>query len=252
LTVSNPTLRRRAVSIALGLALIGAFPGVSAGQLAPAREYEIKAGFLFNFAKFVDWPDDAFKTESNDLRLEVIGHDPFDGALDRLVAGKFIKTHRVVIGYSRTVSPGPPAHLVFVSGSEQQQLPQILAALKGAPTLTVSDIDRFADRGGVIGLLVEGQSVRFAINRTAASQARLRVSSTLLSLAKIVGRDTAESPVSAPGFDSRRPMILTARQSPWGSHAGDEIGELRLSTTAIHRLSVGPSSEQRQGDLVAP
>jgi hypothetical protein len=252
LTVLNPHLRRRAVSIVLGLAFTAAFPGVSAGQLAPAREYEIKAGFLFNFAKFVDWPDDAFTAESNDLRLEVIGHDPFDGALDRLVAGKLIKTHRVVIGYSRTVSSTRPPHMLFVSGSEQQQLPQILAALKGAPTLTVSDIDRFAERGGVIGLVVEGQSVRFAINRTAAGQARLRVSSTLLSLAKIVGRDTAASNVSFPVSHGRKPTVLTAWQPRWGADADDEVGELRLSIAMLHRLSAGTRPARWPGDEVAP
>jgi hypothetical protein len=185
---TQTNLRRVVLALAV-VTFLTSFPRVGAGQLATAREYEIKAGFLFSFAKFVDWPADAFASDTDDLRVEVIGHDPFDGALDRLVAGKTIDQHTVVISYSRDLSAIPRGHLVFISASERRQVPSLLAALERTPTLTISDIDEFAERGGVIGL-VGAQSVRFVINRTAAAKAGLQVSSKLLSLATLVGAST--------------------------------------------------------------
>ena len=214
----------RASSIAVAVALLASFPRVSTGQLVPAREYEIKAGFLFNFSKFIDWPDDAFKSETDDLRLEVIGHDPFGGALDRLVAGKFIDQHPVVIVYSSDVSAGRRGHVVFVSASEHKQLPSLLSALIGTPTLTVSDIDQFAEHGGVIGLVAQGQSVGFVVNRAAATRARLRVSSRLLSLATILDRDSVGS--TAVGTGSLTYAIPPTRLGEPGLHTdlNDHLG----------------------------
>jgi hypothetical protein len=194
----NPLRLRRVVAITVAAALLTAFPRVSAGQLAPVREYEIKAGFLYNFAAFVEWPEEVFKTKTEDLRLEVIGHDPFDGALDRLLAGKTINQHPVVIVYSSHLTAGPRGHVVFVSGSEFKQLPGLIAALNNTPTLTVSDIDQFAQHGGVIGLVAAAGSVRFVINTEAATRARLRLSSRLLSLATILKGDSVGSSSTTP------------------------------------------------------
>ena len=127
--------------------------------------------------------------DSDDLRIEVIGHDPFDGALDLLVAGKVVNGRRVVISYGSRLSEGPQPQVVFVSASAEHQLPAILSTLKNVATLTVSDIDRFAERGGTIGLVTDGGAIHFVINRTSASQARLRISSRLLSLATLIGHD---------------------------------------------------------------
>jgi YfiR/HmsC-like len=183
----------RCVSIALVTFLLAWFPRVSAVPLGPAREYEIKAGFLFNFCKFVDWPEDAFKSGTDELRLEVIGHDPFDGALDRLVAGKFIDQHPLRIVYSSAGTTGLVGQMVFVSASQQKQWPRLLALLSRTPTLTVSDIDQFAEHGGVIGLVANGPSLGFVINRAAATRARLRVSSKLMALGTILDRDLVGS-----------------------------------------------------------
>ena len=195
--VNRPCLRRIA-SIAAAVAVV-AFTHVSASQLAPAREYEIKAAFLVYFASFIDWPESVFTSSTDDLRLEVIGHDPFDGALDRLAAGQSINQRRVVIVYSTRASAQPRGHMVFVSASERKQAPSLLAALNGTPTLTVSDIDRFAEQGGVIGLAENGQGVRFVINRAAASRAGLRVSSKLLSLATLLDHDSFGSTALVTG-----------------------------------------------------
>ena len=192
--------RRRLVGWSvLAAVLLIASPRSGEGQFVTAREYDVKAGFLYNFATLVDWPEGTFKSESDDLRLEVIGHDFFDGALDRLVAGKTVNRHRVVVGYASRLSDAPPAPMVFISASERDHLPEILRTLHGAPTLTVSDMDRFADQGGMIGLVMDRKSVRFVINRAAANRARMHISSMLLSLATILDRDALSSIVAGPG-----------------------------------------------------
>lgn len=173
------------VSLAMALA-VAATP--ARAQLAPAREYEIKAGFLFNFAKFVDWPAEAFDTGSAPMRLVVIGRDPFDGALERLVAGKLVHGHPVAVAYVAGASQVTGAHIAFIAGAKDVNLATLLPALTRTATLTVSDIDRFAEQGGVIGLVAEGSSIRFVINRGAAARARLQVSSRLLSLATVIDR----------------------------------------------------------------
>jgi hypothetical protein len=176
----------------IAAAVVASFPLVGSAQLVKGREYEIKAGFLYNFARLVDWPDEAFKNDAEDLRLVVIGHDCFDGALDRLVAGKMVGRHRVVIGYVNSVENSQHAQMVFVSPSEEKQVPAIISALKASSSLTVSDVDRFAERGGIIGLIMAGGSVHFVVNRAAANQARLRVSSRILSLATVVVQTSPE------------------------------------------------------------
>lgn len=173
------------------LVTIAASP--AAGQLAICREYDVKAGFLFNFLKLIDFPEDAFTGAPSELRVLVIGHDSFDGALDRLVAGKPVRGRPVVVAYSTAPPPDAKPHVAFISRSEQRHVKAVLAAFGKQPVLTISDIDGFAERGGMIGLVIRDGAVRFDINRAAAVQARLRISSRLLSLATLVGGDPAPS-----------------------------------------------------------
>ncbi len=179
---------RLAASIAVAAALLARSPAPRAFEL---REYEIKAGFLFNFFHFVEWPPDAFADSTDPLRLEVVGHDPFDGALERLVEGRLVNGRRVVVFFSADMRRGPRGHLVFVSDSEVKRVASIIATLRRSPALTVSSIDGFAERGGVIGFVQAGESVRFVINRAAAGESRLRISSKLLSLARLAQTDGA-------------------------------------------------------------
>jgi hypothetical protein len=121
------------------------------------------------------------------------------------VAGKTINQHGIVIVYSSHITAGPRGHVVFVSGSEYKQLAGVLSALNNTPTLTVSDIDQFAEHGGVIGLVAAGRSVRFVINTEAATRARLRLSSRLLSLATIL----KGAPVGSSSTTPRAPAYTT-------------------------------------------
>lgn len=151
-----------------------------------ADEYEVKAAILLNFAKFIDWPTQAFRDGSGPLVIGVLGNDPFGERLDRVVGGKVVKNRPLIVKRLRAGQDIRDCHILFVSSSEQKRLPQILQSLGGASVLTVSEMSRFAQEGGVIHLTKENNRVAFQINVENAERARLKINSPLLALAKVV------------------------------------------------------------------
>jgi len=145
-------------------------------------EYQVKAAFLYNFAKFVEWP--AAPNEQKDpLAICVLGQDPFDGALERVTQGKTVNDRRIVIRRTNDIAIARSCQVLFVSLSEVGRMTEIIKALRDASVLSVSDIERFCQSGGVIAFAMEGQRVRFRINVNAAARANLKISSKLLQLA---------------------------------------------------------------------
>ena len=185
--------RRFAMSLVMVAVVCGIVaPRRATAQLQPTREYDIKAGFLFNFMKFIDWPSEAFASSSSPINVDLLGRDPFDGALERYLEGRTIESRPIVVTHLTAPRVLPAGHVVFIASSEEKRLDPVLAAYAKEAVLTVSDIDRFADRGGVIGFVSEGRGLRFAVNRVAAEHSRLHVSSKLLALAIVVsGRPQA-------------------------------------------------------------
>lgn len=171
----------------LGLACLLAAASASA-QPRQAKEYEVKAAYLYNFARFVDWPEAAFPTENAPLVVAVLGESPFGPALDSLV-GKTAKGRPLQVRRARRLDELPGVHLLFIADSERQRLSVILAALAGRPVLTVADVPHFARQGGMIQLIAAEGAVRFEINRSAALREGLEISSRLLQLATIVGSE---------------------------------------------------------------
>jgi hypothetical protein len=169
--------------LAIGVVLVGALSQSGAGQIERSREYELKATFLREFVNFIDWPSDTFQTATDPLRVVIVGSDPFGEILDRVIAAGSSNRRRIAIVRAAADAKPPMGQIVFVAASEERRLASVLAPYCRTPVLTVSDIDRFAERGGVIGLVMQGQAVHFVINRTAAEEARLYVSSQLLHLA---------------------------------------------------------------------
>jgi hypothetical protein len=158
-----------------------------------SREYQIKAVFLYNFAQFVEWPPTAFASPSAPLCIGVLGADPFGAALDETVKGEAIGNHKLVIARSNNVQDLKGCQLIFVSDSERDHVSDILAALDPEAVLTVSDIESFARRGGVINFFLQGNKVRFEINPTSARHEGIRISSQLLSLGRIIDPAAAEA-----------------------------------------------------------
>ena len=153
---------------------------------AESREYQIKAAFLVNFMQFVTWPDSAFTNADAPFCVGVLGDDPFGATLDQTVQGETVNHHRIVIQRARRVEDCKDCHLIFVSRSEEKNLPVIMAKLDSGPVLTVSETRDFARRGGIINFYLEGNKVRFEINPSAAQRDKLKISAQLLSLGKIV------------------------------------------------------------------
>jgi len=149
-------------------------------------EYQVKAALLFNFIKFVEWPDEAFSDDSAPIVVGVVGDDPFGNALDQAINGKSIRGRQVVARRLQWGQDLRACHLLFISPSERKRLPQIVASLSGASVLTLNDTGQVNQPGGIINFILEANKVRFEINASMAEQARLKISSKLLALAKTV------------------------------------------------------------------
>jgi hypothetical protein len=155
-------------------------------QESPPVEYQLKAAFLFNFAKFVAWPPDAFPSDKAPISLCVFRHDPFGGALDQVIREKAINNRELLARRINNLPELKTCQLVFVSETEERQLPEVLSSLKGASALVVGESADFAERGGAIQFFLENNKLRFAVNVDAIQRARLQASSKLLALARIV------------------------------------------------------------------
>lgn len=153
------------------------------GEPQTLSEYQLKAAFLFNFAKFVEWPASAFPDPAAPIIFGVLGVDPFGPNLEQAIAGKTVNNRPFVVKRFATVQTMEPCHMLFISAAEQAHLPQILAALKDKHTLTISEVEDFLALGGMINFLTVDNKVRFEIHQTAAERAGLKLSSKLLSLA---------------------------------------------------------------------
>jgi YfiR/HmsC-like len=180
----SESLSLRTACLALVLFAFAAAP-LQPAEAAGPSEYEVKAAFLYNFARFVEWPLDAPGVDGTFV-ITVLGRDPFGSALDDTLRGKKIDDKRVVVRRALRPEDVGRSHIVFISDSEKDRLPAILKSLDTAPVLTVGDMDQFAERGGVIRFKVDQDRIRLEINVAAAQRSRLRISSQLLKLARIV------------------------------------------------------------------
>jgi len=149
-------------------------------------EYQVKALCLYNFAKYVEWPADAFPEAKTPICIGVIGNNEFVDTLKTVVKSKAINGHPISIQPLKAEEDGRKCHVLFVSSSENKRLEEILQPVKSSPVLTVGEDGSFAQAGGIICFAVRSNKVRFDIDLAAASQARLQISSKLLSLADAV------------------------------------------------------------------
>jgi len=171
----------RRLFVALGLAALGASPAAAADPMTlPA----MKAAFLFNFAKFAEWPADVLSTNAP-VVLCVVGDDRVAEELRKAIDGHSIGGHTVVIARGKADSL-PRCHMLYMSGLNRKQSAQLLESLKGMAVFTVGDGEKFAEMGGIAQLVLENQRMRFAINVSSAQRAQITLSSKLLSLAQII------------------------------------------------------------------
>ena len=148
-------------------------------------EYQIRAAFLYNFTKFVEWPPDGLGA-SSPFVIGILGEDPFGAVLDDIVRDKSWNGHRIVL---KRLSAGGNFHgcqILYISNSERTEVPRILASLKGERVLTVGEFDRFLRQGGSVAFEIENDLVKIAINLRAAEANGMKLSSRLLAVARVV------------------------------------------------------------------
>jgi hypothetical protein len=149
-------------------------------------EYPVKLAFLYNFTKFIEWPPESYSAPGAPMVICIVGDDPFDPGLEAELRARTAGSHSVQI---RTLKPNDTlsvCHIAFVPATEESQATRVLRGLKGSSTLTVGETEEFTRLGGIIDLTVEEHKVHFELNPLAAERARLKISSKLLALAKIV------------------------------------------------------------------
>lgn len=178
----------RAGLLTIAVAALAAFPvpraisGTAQGHVA--TEYDVKAAFLYNFTKFVEWPPEAFRDDSAPFVMAVLAPDSFGSALDSIVAGKGVNGRPLVIRHLRDSSGLKGCHMLFVSSRKAGAFSRLLPSLSHRPILTVGETDRFIEGGGIVQFVERQRKVRFRINVAAAQRAALKIGSRLLSLAE--------------------------------------------------------------------
>jgi len=168
---------------------------LSVSSLAPAAEpapteYEIKVAFIYNFAKYVEWPEETALDSGGVFIIGVLGDDPFGALLDRLAHNRTIGDKPIMIRRFERFEDYTPCHILFVAASEQERLPAIVEALADSPVLLIGDTEGFARRGVAVNFFIEESKVRFEVNPEAAARAGLKISSKLLRLATIITEET--------------------------------------------------------------
>jgi hypothetical protein len=165
--------------------LLGVFLVLGASAEAMG-EYQVKAAFLYNFARFVEWPPATFSNDKEPLRICVIGKDPFGGALEEAVRAKTVAGRSLAVSGISEGRQAAGCRILFVSSSEKNRLRAIFRALPPTGILTVGDTEGFAAQGGMVNFKLQDGRIRFEINVEAAERENLRISSKVLTLAEIV------------------------------------------------------------------
>lgn len=178
-------VERGLLALLLALPLIFQ-PSQLAAQDEEDMEYRVKLAFLFHFAQFIQWPPEVFRDPAAPLLVCVAGTNPFTREMEQELQGHMAGGHPLKI---QSLKPGEDprtCQIVFVRARETAAARAILAMAKGSSILTIGEAKGFAERGGIIDLMPEGHKLRFAVNVDAAAQTRLKISSKLLALARIV------------------------------------------------------------------
>jgi hypothetical protein len=149
-------------------------------------EYQVKAAFLYNFAKFVEWPAESFKTSRDPILVCVLGHNPFGNALEDAIRGKSLAGRTFAYRHVSDAESASACQILFVGVEESKRFRSLLENLKPMGILTVGEAQGFAADGGVINFKLDDGRVRFEINVNAAEHEQLHISAKLLSLAQIV------------------------------------------------------------------
>lgn len=157
--------------------MVLAVAGASRADIQPVGELQVKAAFLFNFTKFVTWPE-----VSRPLTICIAGNLPLAAAATNVVQGRLVAGRTVEVRPLTAGSAADGCDLLHLADLSPDEASAMLGRVKG-PVLTVGETARFLRDGGMVRVYVEGNRIRFQVNRRQTDAAGLRISSQLLSLA---------------------------------------------------------------------
>lgn len=176
---------RAALAVLAVVLLLVSSAATRAQAQEPSGEYALKAAFLYNFAKFVEWPAGTFADTTSPFMMCTLGHDPFGASLDAL-AGKMVRERALVIKRIRSGGAVTGCQLLYVGPSELAQATDLLRSLRNTPVLTVCDADSCAEAGIMLNMRTAENRVHLDMNLEAVQQTPLKVSSQLIKLTHIV------------------------------------------------------------------
>ncbi len=158
-----------------------------AAQTGTQHEYELKAGVLFHIIEYVEWPKGALSNSPPAIQIGLIGQIPFADALE-VLNGKIIQGRELIVKRVSDAQTAADCQVLFIGASEKPRIPEIVAGLKDRPVLTVSEVEGFAEQGGMVNLIAGPNRIVMEINREVANRAKLSMSSQLLKVAKLIPR----------------------------------------------------------------
>ncbi len=144
---------------------------------------KVKTDYLYNFAKFVEWPEKAFKSPDDPIIIAILAEEPLDYYLDQKAHNTKIHGRSITVRRFRTINDLEPCHVLYVDESKKRSISDILYIIEDWPVLIVSDMKELTKRGGIINFIDHDDGLSFEINAKAAEQAQIKISSKLLKLA---------------------------------------------------------------------
>jgi hypothetical protein len=182
----NPVFSRRvAASVGVVLATLAAFLLGVPGAIAQSED-QVMAAFLFNFARYVEWPEDAFDRSDMPVNICMLSSKEFGDVVARTVSGKTVADRSVVVRWTSDLPEATGCHILFIGREFEKSHTDAVAVLDGMSIFTVADQEGFARAGGTANFFRANNRIRFEINPLAAKKAGLKISSRLLRLAKVV------------------------------------------------------------------
>jgi hypothetical protein len=158
---------------------------LAADSPEPIDEYQVKAAFIYNFAKFVQWPSESFQSSTAPISICVLGQDPFGRLLEDMVTGHLIERRQLIVRHVSAMTQVTGCQILFISSAEGRRSRPVITDVKTPGILTIGESDASLADGVVINFRLNSGRVRFDINLEAAEREKLRISSRLLSLAHI-------------------------------------------------------------------
>ncbi len=159
--------------------------GIPRALAQEVSEYQVKAAYLYSFAKFIDWPAKDLEQPAT-FRICVLNNKPFEDTLAPIVKGMAVRGHSIELLAVHNADEARNCHILFIGAVQNRNASPLLEAIKDKSVLTVGETTEFMEEGGMINFVVENEHVHFRVNQRVASQAGLHISSRLLSVAKVV------------------------------------------------------------------